>query len=129
MIDGLHDLESALEDFPHALVGGLAVLVHAPGHRVTEDIDSAVRGLRLAIVDRLLVVADRVPGRGASVVLHNGTRVDVLEVGVQSPRPGLGLRREASAHAKVWAIASSIQMRVDSDPSCARGPVSLPVAT
>jgi hypothetical protein len=36
IVDSLHDVTRQLRDVPHALVGGVAVLVHVQGHRITE---------------------------------------------------------------------------------------------
>lgn len=59
MVDGLHDVAGALGERRFAIVGGIAVLTHVQGHRVTQDIDSAVRGLGQEIREALLVVAGR----------------------------------------------------------------------
>jgi hypothetical protein len=132
IVDGLHDLAQQLEGLSFALVGGVAVLVHVQGHRVTEDIDSAVLGLKKEARRRLLVVAD--PGktranRDATVVLENGVPVDILEVSPKPLRPGLGAFREAKAQAVAWAIQTATEMTIDVDPPGKRGPITLPVAS
>jgi hypothetical protein len=76
IVDGLHDVSRQLDGLPHALVGGVAVLVHVQGHRVTQDIDSAVRAAKVDVKQRLRVVADAelTKGSDAFVVLANGYR-------------------------------------------------------
>lgn len=117
-----------LDGIPHALVGGVAVLVHVQGHRVTEDIDSAVQGTTSEVRRRLLVVADPPRGRDALVVMPNGIPIDLLVAGARLPRAGLGFAREAKAHAVRWAIETAEPVTVDTDPGSSRGPVTLPVA-
>lgn len=99
IVDSLHDVTTQLRGVPHALVGGVAVLVHVPGHRVTEDIDSAKRG----------------PGRCADSQHET------------APRRHLHAR-EAKAHAVRWAIETAELITVGTDPASNRGPVTLPVA-
>ena len=127
IIDGLHDVITQLTPTPFALVGGVAVLVHVPGHRVTEDIDGAVRGHVNDIRDRLLVVAQRAKQRSSTVVMANGIPVDVLADGYGPIRRGLG-RRTSKAFAVRWAIETAAAMTVDAVPTSSRGPVTLPVA-
>jgi hypothetical protein len=127
IIDGLHAVEAQLGGVPHALVGGVAVLVHVQGHRVTDDIDSAVRGYEQDVRQRLLVVADPAPRRDATVVLHNGVPVDVLTASDRPPRPGLGAFREAEAHGIRWAIETASEVTIDADPPASRGAVTVPV--
>lgn len=128
VVDALHDIGEQLAGLPHALVGGLAVLVHVPGHRVTEDIDSAVRGTKNDIADRLRVVAGVSPGQGDSFTTAGGVPIDVLRVGEKAPRTGIGVRREARAYALRWAIDTAKVRTVTTDPAPRRGPVRLPVA-
>jgi hypothetical protein len=103
IVDGLHDVVAQLGATPFALVGGVAVLVHVQGHRVTKDIDSAVRGEANDIRERLLVVAEPPSGRDATVVLPNGIPVDVLADGYAPIRRGLGLRTSTGLAVR-WAI-------------------------
>ncbi|MTV27828.1 nucleotidyl transferase AbiEii/AbiGii toxin family protein [Nitriliruptoraceae bacterium ZYF776] len=126
--DGLHDVEAQLQGVPHALVGGVAVLVHVQGHRVTEDIDSAVRGLEQSIRQRLLLAADPAPRREATVVLRNGVPVDLLIASERSPRRGTGAFREARAHGIRWAIETASAVTIDTDPPASRGAATVPVA-
>jgi hypothetical protein len=128
IIDSLHDVAAQLDGVPHALVGGVAVLVHVQGHRVTEDIDSAVQSTTSEVRRRLLVVADLPRGRDALVVMPNGVPIDVLVAGRKPPRIGIGMAREAKAHAIRWAIETAESVTVDTDPSSFRGSVTLPVA-
>jgi hypothetical protein len=128
IVDSLHDVTTQLRDVPHALVGGVAVLVHVQGHRVTEDIDSAVQGDVSETRRRLLLVADPPGDRDALVVMPNGVPIDVLVASARPPRVGIGHAREAKAHAVRWAIETAAPMTVDSDPGSSRGPVTLPVA-
>lgn len=128
IVDGLHDVEAQLDGVPHALVGGVAVLVHVQGHRVTEDIDSAVRGYEQNVRQRLLLAADPAPGREATVVLPNGVPVDVLIASERAPRRGLGAFREAKAHGIRWAIETAWAVTIDADPPASRGAVTVPVA-
>lgn len=128
IVDSLHDVTAQLYDVPHALVGGMAVLVHVQGHRVTEDIDSAVQSDISDVRRRLLVVADPPGNRDSLVVMPNGVPVDVLVAGDGPPRVGLGRAREAKGHAIRWAIETAEPMTVDTDPRSCRGPVTLPVA-
>lgn len=131
IIDGLHDVRQQLDGLPYALVGGVAVLVHVQGHRVTQDIDSAVRALKEDVRERLRVVADAgaTQASNASVVLTNGVPVDVLTAGMDPPRQGIGAFREARAHSTRWAIETAVVMTLEAEPSGRRGPVSLPVAS
>ena len=92
IVDSLHDVAARLDGIPHALVGGVAVLVHVQGHRVTEDIDSAVQGTTSEVRRRLLVVADPPRGRDALVVMPNGIPIDLLVAGARHPVPGSGSR-------------------------------------
>lgn len=128
IVDGLHDVVAQLESTPHALVGGVAVLVRVQGHRVTHDIDSAVRGPEADIRRRLAVVGVPAGKRDATVVLENGVPVDVLYAGARPPRKGIGVFREAKAHAVGWAIEIAEPITVDTEPSASRGPITLPVA-
>jgi hypothetical protein len=128
IVDSLHDVTRQLRDVPHALVGGVAVLVHVQGHRVTEDIDSAVQGDVREARRRLLLVADPPGDRDALVVMPNGVPVDVLAASTRPPRVGIGHAREARAHAVRWAIDTADLMTVGTDPGSSRGPVTLPVA-
>jgi hypothetical protein len=128
IVDSLHDVTTQLRDVPHALVGGVAVLVHVQGHRVTEDIDSAVQGDVSETRRRLLLVADPPGDRDALVVMPNGVPVDVLVAGARPPRAGIGEAREAKAHAARWAIETAELTAVGTDPRSRRGPVTLPVA-
>jgi hypothetical protein len=76
ILDALHVVAAQLRGFPYALVGGVAVLVHLQGYRVTQDIDSAVQGTRSEVRRRLLRVAstsatapatvDKAPARSAT---------------------------------------------------------------
>jgi hypothetical protein len=91
ILDGLHLLVAQLEGTPHALVGGVAVLVRVQGHRVTHDIDSAVRSSEAEVRKRLAVVAGPATEQDATVVLGNGVPVDVLYAGARPPRKGIGL--------------------------------------
>jgi hypothetical protein len=127
IIDGLHGVLEQLDPTPFALVGGVAVLVHVPGHRVTEDIDSAVRGDVNEIRERLLVVAALPKARDATVVMPNGVPVDVLADGYGAIRSGLG-RRTAKRYALRWAIETAELMTVEALPAGSRGRVTLPVA-
>ncbi len=127
IIDGLHDVVEQLRPTPFALVGGVAVLVHVPGHRVTEDIDSAVRGRMNDIRERLLVVAELPIARDATVVMPNGIPVDVLADGYGDIRRGLGLRTAKRLGVR-WAIETAEPMTVGALPANSRGPVTLPVA-
>jgi len=130
IVDGLHDVSRQLEGLPHALVGGVAVLVHVQGHRVTQDIDSAVLALKVDVQQRLQVVADveLTKGSDALVVLANGVPVDVLTAGHNPPRRGIGALREAKAHAVRWAIETAVATTIEADPPGRRGPIQLPVA-
>ncbi len=131
IVDGLHQVDRQLDGLPYALVGGVAVLVHAQGHRVTQDIDSAVRALTGDVRRRLRVVADAelTENSDADIVLPNGVPVDVLTAGQGPPRRGIGARREAKAHAVRWAIETAVATTIDVDPSGRLGPLTLPVAS
>ena len=130
IVDGLHDVSRQLEGLPHALVGGVAVLVHVQGHRVTLDIDSAVRASKVDVQQRLQVVADVELTRGsdALVVLANGVPVDVLIARHNPPRRGIGPLREAKAHAVRWAIETAVATTIEAAPPGRLGPILLPVA-
>lgn len=128
VVDGLHAVSEQLADVPYVIVGGLAVLVHVQGHRVTEDIDSAIRG-RSRDVDALLgVIAERTPGRDRRFVMPSGVPIDVLQVRTNAPRRGIGARREAKAHALQWALDTAVMWTLDTQPESPRGPVTVPVA-
>lgn len=71
---------AALRDRRFAIVGGMAVLTHVQGHRVTQDIDSAVRGPAQEIRDALLVVAEPDSDGESDVLLPNGVPVDLTSV-------------------------------------------------
>lgn len=130
IVDGLHDVKRQLDGLPYALVGGVAVLVYVQGHRITEDIDSAVRALRYDIHERLRIVANPAgTGRRDSFVLTNGVPVDILMAGLNPPRQGLGARREAKAHAARWAIETAVDLMLAVEPPGSRGPLTIPVAT
>lgn len=131
IVDGLYDVSRQLDGLAYALVGGVAVLVHVQGHRVTQDIDSAVRAFEVDVRQRLQVVADLDLTRGsdAFVVLPNGVPVDVLTASHSPPRVGIGAFREAKAHAVRWAIDTAIVMTIEAAPPGRLGPVPLPVAT
>lgn len=132
-MDGLHDIATALDDRRFAIVGGIAVLTHVQGHRVTQDINSAVRGRAQEIHDALLVVAEPDDG-DADVLLPNGVPVDLLVAGPDSPRSSIGRggqakRREATGHALRWAIDTAISRELVCAPENPRGPVAVPVAS
>jgi hypothetical protein len=131
IVDGLHDVSRQLDGLPYALVGGVAVLVHVQGHRVTQDIDSAVRAVAVDVRQRLQLVADAelTKDSDADIVLPNGVPVDVLTAGQDPPRRGIGARREAKAHAVRWAVETAVTTTIDVDPSGRLGPLALPVAT
>lgn len=131
IVDGLHDVSRQLDGLPYALVGGVAVLVHVQGHRVTQDIDSAVRAYKIDVRRRLEVVADAdlTSDSDAFAVLPSGVPIDVLTAGHKAPRVGIGGRREARAHAVLWAIETGVLTTIHAEPQGRRGPVSLPVAT
>ena len=128
IVDSLHDVTAQLHDVPHALVGGVAVLIHVQGHRVTQDIDSAVQAAASEVRQRLLVVAHPSANRDALVLMPNGVPVDVLVAGAGPPRRGIGYLREARAHAVRWAIETAESITVGTDPGSSRGPTTLPVA-
>lgn len=128
IVDSLHTVTHQLHGVPHALVGGVAVLVHVQGHRVTHDIDQAVQAAASEVRRRLSVVAEPSGDVDALVVMPNGVPVDVLVAGTRPPRVGIGLAREARAHAVRWAVESAQLLTIASDPVSARGPVTLAVA-
>lgn len=133
IVDGLHDIATALDDRHFAIVGGIAVLTHVQGHRVTQDIDSAVRGRTQEIHDALLVVAEPDDG-DADVLLPNGVPVDLLVAAPEAPRSSLGRggqakRREATGHALRWAIDTATSRELVCEPENPRGPVAVPVAS
>lgn len=128
VVDGLHELSARFEGLRFALVGGVAVLVHVQGHRVTEDVDAAVGASVAEARSRLLEVA-RTGAADATVVLTNGVPVDILSASARPPRRGLGRRREAKAEAVRWAVATAQLTTVRTSPESEKGPVQLPVAT
>lgn len=106
----LRSVVERLGDVPYALVGGLAVLLHVPGHRVTEDLDSAVRSTRRAVASRLGVVATSGAGADVRFQMPEGAPVDVLLVSDRPPRPGMAPRRVARREALTWALESASSM-------------------
>lgn len=133
MVDGLHDVAGALGERRFAIVGGIAVLTHVQGHRVTQDIDSAVRGLGQEIREALLVVAGPDHTGKSDGLLTNGVPVDLLVVGHGGPKPSSGRgrqarQREATGHAIRWAIDSARVHELVCAPENSRGPVTVPVA-
>lgn len=114
-----------LEGPPHALGGGVAVLVHVQGHRVTQDIDRAVLALKVDVQQRLQVMADVELTKGSDVlvVLANGVPVDVLTAGHNPPRRGIGALMQAKAHAVRWAIQTAVATTIEADPPGRRGPI------
>lgn len=133
IVDGLHDVVAALDDRRFAIVGGIAVLTHVQGHRVTQDIDSAARGLAQEIRDAFLVVAEPDHDGESDVLLPNGVPVDLLVVGHGAPSAGTGRggqakRREATGHAIRWAIDTARTHQLVCEPANPRGPVAVPVA-
>lgn len=134
IVDGLHDVVDALDGRPFAIVGGIAVLAHVQGHRVTQDIDSAARGRGREIRDALLLVG--VPDRdgGSDIVLPNGVPVDLLIAGDDLPGAARGRGRqaklrEATGHAIRWAIETARLTQLVCEPENSRGPVVVPVAS
>ena len=94
--------------YPYALVGGIAVLVHQPGFRVTEDLDAVVRAERQQVLrDLRAVVAPGVRMISPRVELQDGTGLDLLEARRTEPRPGLPAQRLAKEHAKRWAVETA----------------------
>ena len=133
IVDGLHDVATALGDRRFAIVGGIAVLTHVQGHRVTQDIDAAARGTGKEIRAELLAVAEPDHDGRSDALLANGIPVDLLVAGHGEPRTALGRdrqakRREATGHAIRWAIDTARVRQLACEPENLRGPVTLPVA-
>lgn len=128
IIDALHEFVDHFADVPYALIGGLAVLAHVPGHRVTQDIDSAVRGFEADVRARLLEVATLPPVGQATAVLSGGVPIDIAYASPRPPRPGLGQPREARLRARNWAIETAVPLTLVSAPESSRGPVTVPTA-
>lgn len=133
IVDALHDVVAAFRDRPFVIIGGIAVLTHVQGHRVTGDIDTAARGAANEIREELLVVAEPDRNGESDLLLPNGVPVDLLVATDDAPRPAAGRgarakRREATGHALRWAIDTGQNHRLVCEPENARGPVTLPVA-
>lgn len=133
IVDGLHEVVLALGERRFAIVGGIAVLTHVQGHRVTQDIDGAVRGPAEVIRDELLVVAKPDTEGEADMLLPNGVPVDLLIAGAGAPSSGIGRgqqakRREATGYAIRWAIDTARVHHLVCEPENPRGPVAVPVA-
>lgn len=110
----LAGLDEALAGTSYALVGGVAVLLHSPGHRVTLDVDAAIREARATVGRRLQVVASRAPADvDHDWVLPQGAPVDVLPVMHRDPRPGT---RDRAGRAKEialrWAVGTADRVRI-----------------
>lgn len=128
LVQGLHDVARELDGLAYALVGGLAVLTHVQGHRVTEDIDNAIRGTRSEVSTRLGVVTEPKPGVDLEFTTSGGALVDVLLVGSKPPRTGIGQLREAKGHALRWAVSTAVVRQLDTTPPSDLGPIAVPVA-
>lgn len=125
LVDGLHDIVAAFEGRrAYAVVGGVAVLTYVQGHRVTHDIDSAVRGLKPDIREDLMVVAEPPTAADADAQLANEVPVDLLVGSVTPPRRGSGRRREAKAHGIRWSIHTATKREVVCEPANTRGAVT-----
>jgi hypothetical protein len=107
LIAGLHAATRELAGLPFALVGGLAVLVHVQGHRVTEDIDHAVQVTRNDVSTRLGVIARAVAGVDLGFTTPAGAHLDVLLVRDTPIRRGVGRAREAKSEALRWAVTTA----------------------
>lgn len=134
IVDGLHDIATAMDDRRFAIVGGIAVLTHVQGHRVTQDIDNAAHGRAGELHQALRIVAEPDDDGDADGLLSNGVPVDLLVAGPDAPRSSIGRgrqakRREARGHALRWAIDTAIFRELVCDPENPRGPVVVPVAS